>query len=270
MVTTGGSEWWRRHRTLSAIALLLAGSMCLGTSGCASEKPATDSASSPSEEQSSSETPAPEPEPEPEPPVFDKAAHSIDDPSSIWIVANKLRQLQPASYVPGDLTAPQVDSTNGQPLREEAARATETLVAAAAADGVYLQMISGYRSYDTQVSVYGGYVANYGQAAADTTSARPGHSEHQTGLSVDFDGADGCMLDACFGETAAGQWLTSHAAEYGFTERYPSGLEHITGYMYEPWHYRYVGSDLALELRAQGILTLEEFFELPAAPDYAG
>ena len=143
-------------------------------------------------------------------------------------------------------------------------------MAAASADGVYLRMISGYRSYDTQVSVYGGFVANYGQAFADTTSARPGHSEHQTGLSVDFDGADGCILDTCFGETAAGLWLAEHAAEYGFTERYPAGLEHITGYMYEPWHYRYVGAELALELQAQGILTLEEFFGLPAAPDYAG
>ncbi len=260
-----------RHSARVA-GLLLACGMAIAAVGCAAEEPAPEPTPSKSATPSPSATPTPEPEPEPEPepPAFDKAAHSIDDPNSIWIVANKLRQLNPAGYVPGDLVLPQVDSTNGQPLREAAAGATEELVAAAGADGVYLRLISAYRSYDTQVSVYGSFVTNYGQAAADTTSARPGHSEHQTGLSVDFDGADGCMLDTCFAGTAAGQWLAAHAADYGFTERYPSGLEHITGYMYEPWHYRYVGTDLAIELRSQGILTLEEFFELPAAPDYAG
>lgn len=201
---------------------------------------------------------------------FDRGAHSLDDPNSIWVIVNKLRPLNPQSYTPDDLVTPDVASTNGQPLRSVAAAATEQMVAAAAADGVPIHMVSAFRSYDTQVTVYGNFVANQGRAYADTTSARPGHSEHQTGLTADFAGNDNCTLDTCFADTAAGTWLRDHAAEYGFTMRYPGGYEGITGYEFEPWHYRYVGEDLAKEVRAQGVHTLEEFFGLPAAPDYAG
>ncbi|GAA1315964.1 M15 family metallopeptidase [Leucobacter albus] len=226
----------------------------------------------PSVETKPAPTAEPEPEPteQPAPPGFDKAALSLDDPNSIWVIVNKLRPLNPQNYIPTDLVTPNVHSTNGQPLRAVAAEATERMVAAAAADGVAIHIVSAYRSYDTQVSVYGNFVANQGQAFADTTSARPGHSEHQTGLTADFAGNDACTLDECFIDTAAGQWLNSRAAEFGFTMRYPNGLEGITGYHFEPWHYRYVGPELATELRAQGVNTLEEFFGLPAAGDYAG
>lgn len=212
--------------------------------------------------------PAPEPEPEPEPEPAAPAL-SIDDPNSIWVIVNKLRPFDPMSYVPDDLVTPSVSSTNGQPLRAEAAAAAEQMAAAAAAAGAPIHMVSGYRSYDTQVSVYGSFVASIGQAAADTTSARPGHSEHQTGLAADFGGADGCTLDTCFADTAAGLWLAEHGADYGFVLRYPNGLESITGYHFEPWHYRYVGTDLAQTLRANGTRTLEEHFGLPHAGNYA-
>lgn len=215
------------------------------------------------------ESPAPETS-APDANAFDKTAYSIDDSDSIWVVVNKLRPLNPQSYAPTDLVVPNVASTNGQPLRAVAATATEEMVAAAAADGVALHIVSAYRDYDTQVSVYGSFVANQGQAYADTTSARPGHSEHQTGLTADFGGDDDCTLDTCFAGTAAGTWLQKRAAEFGFTMRYPDGAEGTTGYHFEPWHYRYVGVELAQELRAQDVATLEEFFGLQAAPDYAG
>lgn len=250
-----------------AIASLLA---IVGLSSCAAEPEA-------------SPTIAPTPTaPEPPQPVapeepddkeaatgFDRGAHSLEDPDSIWVITNKLRPLDPQTYTPDDLVAPNVVNTNGQPLRSVAALATERMVAAAAADGVEVHVVSAFRSYDMQVKVYGNFVANQGEAYADTTSARPGHSEHQTGLTADFAGNDACTLDTCFAETDAGKWLQEHAAEFGFTMRYPDGYEGVTGYFYEPWHYRYVGEELANELRQQGILTLEEFFGLPAAPDYA-
>lgn len=212
--------------------------------------------------------PEPKPEPEPEPPAFDKAGRSIDDPTSIWVISNKHRPLNPLAYEPDDLVFPEgVSNMNGQPLRAEAAQAFTEMVHAAESDGVWFQMGSAYRDYARQEMLYSGYIDRDGQAAADTYSARPGHSEHQTGLVVDVDGGE-CYLQACFGDTEAGMWLAEHAAEYGWIMRYPLDYDHITGFTYEPWHYRYVGSELALEMRAQNVHILEEFFELEPAPDY--
>ena len=267
--TRAGATRAAATRAALGVALVSIGLL----SGCAAE-PADDAgAATVSPTPPPKTTPPPSAEPsEPEEPAvegFDASAHSLDDPDSIWVIVNKLRPLSPESYVPADLVMPDVHNTNGQPLRAAAASAAEQLVAAAAEDGVSIHVVSAYRSYDSQVSIYGDFVASQGQAFADTTSARPGHSEHQTGLTADFGGDDDCTLDECFIDTAAGQWLADHAAEHGFTMRYPKDLEGVTGYHFEPWHYRFVGVELAAELRAQDVLTLEEFFGLPAAADYA-
>ena len=111
---------------------------------------------------------------------------------------------------------------------------------AASRAGYSMPLLSGYRSYDYQAQLYENYVARDGQAAADRYSARPGHSEHQSGLA--FDVGD---IDYDFGKTARGKWLAAHCAEFGFILRYPQGKESITGYMYEPWHIRYVGINAA-------------------------
>lgn len=254
-----------RLRTAAAV-LLLCGSLPL-LAACA---PAPE-AETPSPEPTTAPEPVEPVEPEePEEPAFDREEHSIDDPASIWVVSNKQRPLSPADFAPGDLSMPEgVENEFSQPLREPAARAVESLVAAAAADGLNVRIISAYRDYATQVALYNGYVARDGQEAADTYSARPGHSEHQTGLAVDFDDHGACYLASCFGETPAGSWLAEHAAEYGFVLRYPEGKQEVTGFMPEPWHFRYVGPELAEEMRASGVTTLEEFFGLPAAPGYA-
>ncbi len=162
-----------------------------------------------------------------------------------------------------------VENEFSQPLREPAARAIAQLVQDARAAGLQLRIISAYRPYATQVALYNSYVARDGQAAADTYSARPGHSEHQTGLAVDLDDFAGCYLNTCFAQTPAGAWVAENAAAYGFVIRYPEGQEGVTGFMFEPWHLRYVGVELAAEMRATGTTTLEEFFGLPAAPGYA-
>lgn len=196
------------------------------------------------------------------PPVNAAPAYPIDQPDSIWMIVNKHQPL-PAAYVPTDLTA-----VGAKQMRTEAAEAIKRLVAAAKQDGVALTYVSGYRSYGTQQSLYNSYVANDGQAKADTYSARPGYSEHQTGLAMDIGNANGdCELDVCFADTAGGKWLVAHAHEYGFVVRYLSGKTTVTGYQYEPWHMRYVGAWLADKLHASG-QTMEEYFSIDAAPNY--
>ena len=155
----------------------------------------------------------------------------------------------------------QVSSTMASPLK--------SLMDAASAAGTPMMLSSGYRSYKMQVSLYAYYVQTQGQSVADTQSARPGHSEHQTGLAADLAPADGsCNVESCFATTPAGMWLAANAYKYGFIIRYPSDKTSVTGYSYEPWHIRYVGVELAGKLHAARIETLEEYFKLPSAPDY--
>ncbi|WP_244304711.1 M15 family metallopeptidase [Leucobacter viscericola] len=259
------SERFPVTRVSLAVALIVG--VTAGLTACAAEPAKT--------AKPTSQAPDPEPTRTAEPtkpaePAFDKTAHSVDDPMSIWVVSNKLRPLNPIDFEASDLVIPAgVENEFNQPLREPAARAAEAMTAAAADAGVPVRIISAYRDYGTQVALYNSYVARDGQAAADTYSARPGHSEHQTGLVIDLDDHGSCYLMGCFGETPAGKWLAEHAAEYGFIVRYPEGKEAITGFMPEPWHFRYVGPELAAEMRSTGIVTLEEFFDLPAAPGYA-
>jgi D-alanyl-D-alanine carboxypeptidase len=206
--------------------------------------------------------------------TFNKSQYSLTDPTSPWVVTNKLNHLTPADYAPADLTAPdmptRLNASNAEmQIRAEAAMALKHLAADATSAGYNLLLSSGYRSYVTQVTVYNGYVASRGQTAADTDSARPGHSEHQTGWAADLGVTDGtCLLQQCFGNLPAGKWLAASAYKYGFIIRYPADKTTVTGYSYEPWHIRYVGTTLAQEMHTQGITTLEEFFGLPAAPDY--
>ena len=119
--------------------------------------------------------------------------------------------------------------------------------------GYSIPLLSGFRSHQKQIELYNRYVARDGKDAADTYSARPGHSEHETGLTFDI-GA----VDDNYGETAPGKWLANHAHEYGFIIRYPEGKEDITKYQYEPWHVRYVGKEHAKKIY-ENQLTLEEY-----------
>ena len=202
-------------------------------------------------------------------PTFDKHQYSVDDPTSQWVVVNKQRPLNPKKYAPADLTTPDIDASDTEQLNATTAKALKSLADGARAEDIKLSLESGYRSYDTQVAVYGSEVKANGQAQADRESARPGYSEHQTGWAADLGAANGkCRLQLCFADTPEGKWLANNAYKYGFIIRYPNGKEQTTGYMYEPWHIRYVGKDLATEMHRTGTLTLEEFFNLPAAPKY--
>lgn len=191
-------------------------------------------------------------------------AYDIDSASSLQVVVNKHRALNPVTYVPGQLVRVQ-----GERLRLEAADAYKQMAKAAKTAGVNIIPVSGYRSYSQQASLYDSYVRQYGQATADTLAARPGYSEHQTGLAMDIGNASGvCALQACFANTPAGKWAADNSRTYGFIIRYPAGAGGTTGYTYEPWHLRFVGKAIAQEMEEQSISTLEDYFDLEAAPDY--
>ena len=207
--------------------------------------------------------------------IFNPPKYSIDEADSIWVVVNKQRQISPLRYKPENLVfpafpRPKIQNPFGLQLREEAALATVELAAAMRAAGKgTLILNSGFRTFKTQKALYDRTKETRGLAVAEKLSARPGHSEHQLGLAADFSArGQGCVILVCFGNTEAGRWLEENAHEYGFILRYPKGYRSITGFQYEPWHFRYVGVELATELRTKGIKTLEEFWELEAAPDY--
>ena len=168
-----------------------------------------------------------------------------------------IEEIGGVTYVGGILIANKtyiVPSTyNPKGLTDECSVAFNAMKNAAVKDGINLFIVSGFRSYSSQTAIYWNYVEKRGMETADTFSARPGHSEHQTGLAMDLN-----SISDYFGETAEGIWLAGHAHEYGFILRYPRGKSDITGYKYEPWHFRYIGVDMAKEVYESG-LTLEEF-----------
>ncbi|MEX1104345.1 MAG: M15 family metallopeptidase [Dehalococcoidia bacterium] len=165
----------------------------------------------------------------------------------------------PSDCAPGDLQELSGDLSLGgsQLMRAESANAFAELAAAAARDGVGLRAVSAYRSYDAQVSAYEANKAIYGDDV-DRFSARPGHSEHQLGTTVDVSSSNvGYDLDA-FEGTAEAEWVAANSWRYGFIVSYPEGNEDVTGYAYEPWHMRYVGDDTAQQVRESG-KTLHEY-----------
>ncbi|MFC5542851.1 MAG: D-alanyl-D-alanine carboxypeptidase family protein [Bacilli bacterium] len=161
------------------------------------------------------------------------------------LIANKKYPL-PKDFAPGE--------------NKEARAAFEKMAQDAKKQGFELVAFSTYRSYEYQATLYNNYVARDGKEKADRYSARPGYSEHQTGLAFDIGekGREDLWLEEAFGESPAGKWLAENAHKYGFILRYPKGKEHITGYMYEAWHFRYLGVELATKVKDSG-LTLEEY-----------
>lgn len=187
--------------------------------------------------------------------AYDKNGQMVESQFVITVEEEGTTTIEP-TYIDGILLVNKnhpVDATFGGDIDPDAYNALLELQAAASLEGFDIPLISGYRSYEYQAQLYSDYVAIDGQEMADRYSARPGYSEHQTGLAFDV-GA----VDDLYGETEAGKWLAAHAHEYGFILRYMQGKEEITGYMYEPWHIRYLGKDIALRVYQSG-KTLEEY-----------
>ena len=208
--------------------------------------------------------------------IFNPPKYSIDEADSIWVVINKQRQISPLKYQPASLALPafakpKVQNPFGLQMRKEAAIATVELATAMAEAGKgTLILNSGFRTYKNQQGLYNRTRDTRGLAVAERLSARPGHSEHQLGLAADFSvKGQGCVIMVCFGKTEAGIWLAENAHEFGFVLRYPKGYKPVTGFQYEPWHFRYVGVELTTEMKTKGFQTLEEFWGLESAPDYS-
>lgn len=201
---------------------------------------------------------------------FDYSQHSLSNPNSPWVVLNKHRPIRKGStWSPPDLVSVRTPNAWNQPLRKQTEAALYAMYRAAKKDGVGLFVESAYRPYSVQANLFSGFVRSRGQQTAEQISARPGYSEHQLGTTVDLGGRPAkCSFMNCFATTKYGKWLDAHAWEYGFILRDQRDKSPITGWAWEAWHFRWVGKELAAEMRAQGITTLEEFFELPAAPDY--
>ena len=166
------------------------------------------------------------------------------------IICNKYHKLK-SNYVPNLVS---LNGYGGGQMEKVAASHFKEMVNAAKKEGIKIYNVSGYRSYNTQKSLYNSYVSRDGKAKADTYSARAGTSEHQTGLATDVN-----SISTSFDTTDAFKWLSKNAYKYGFILRYPKGKENITGYMYEPWHYRYVGKDVAKVIYEKNI-TYEEYY----------
>lgn len=186
--------------------------------------------------------------------------YSLTD--SIWAIVSKTHPIS-IDYTPAGLKIPAVATRTDKSIDERSARSDmETplvnMFAAANTNGNQLMIGSGYRSAALQAIYFNSLSSSIGEEAANQSVARPGESEHQTGLAVDITTVSrNCYLNECFAETSDGQWLANNSYKYGFILRYPKGKEDITGYRYEPWHFRYVGIDLATALYESG-LTLDQ------------
>lgn len=176
---------------------------------------------------------------------------TVDNPNDLLVLVNKFYAL-PSGIEPNDLI--QVESVK---MQREAGKALKEMATAMRNDGLKIILQSGYRSEDTQSYLYNRYVARDGKEEADTYSARPNHSEHQTGLAIDVS-HDG-TLEEYFEDTPQFEWLQDNAHKYGFILRYPKDKVYMTGYTYEPWHYRYVGIEVATLIKNENI-TFEEYY----------
>ncbi len=196
-------------------------------------------------------------------PLWPNTTYEIDG-DSLAAFVNKGRRLL-TGYAPTDLINLKesyinlfLNSADFELRKEAAAKLNEMLEDLYAATSKRVVIVSAYRSFEEQASVYTSYVRNNGQDEADTYSARPGYSEHQLGTVVDFTNEDsGFQLTSDFDSTVAGKWLKENSHVYGYIQTYPQGSEQKTGYSYEAWHYRYVGAQNALELKEAGLVFTE-------------
>lgn len=187
-----------------------------------------------------------------------KNIKTITEPDIYLVLVNKEYKL-PENYVPSKLELISNEFANeNKYLREDAKVAFENLSKDAKELGYRIIAVSTYRDYEYQNKLYNMYVEEKGIDYADKCSARPGHSEHQTGLAVDVEGSNYDYDE--FENSKEFVWMKENAYKYGFILRYPKGKEKITGFKYEPWHYRYVGKDVAKTIHDEN-LTLEEYYD---------
>ena len=190
--------------------------------------------------------------------MFYKNIKEVKNPNDILVLVNKNNKLS-EYFVPNDLETIDVKYSNeGKMLKKEAKEAFERLSEDASKLGYKIVAVSGYRDYKYQENLFNYYVDKYGEDYALSCSAKPGHSEHQTGLAVDVMGSNNSYDD--FEMSDEFEWMSTNSYKYGFILRYPSGKENITGFKYEPWHYRYVGEEVA-KIIYENNLVFEEYLK---------
>ena len=205
------------------------------------------------EEEAPAQTPAPTPAPtQPLVSPDGRSGEMLDLP----FIVRGIEVISKNHWV-SDKYRPLPDSYTNNGLRDEAWNAFLEMQSAAAAEGITLVHISSYRPYELQARLFYNYSLREGEEAANRYSARPGQSEHQTGLAIDVTSGGPLVQD--FQYDPAGIWLWENAYKFGFIQRFPEGKEHITGYMFEPWHYRYIGVEHASNFGPNHSLTLEEY-----------
>lgn len=191
------------------------------------------------------------------PPVLDTLTEDYGD---LLVLVNKLHAVS-KNYRPDDMVSIDGKYTTNQGLemKSEAYDAYLKMRKAARADEIYFKICSAYRTYGTQEYLYNSYLGSMGEELRNIRSAYPGRSEHHTGYAIDITSKSmGWSLSQAFADYPEGEWINEHCSEYGFIIRYPKGKTDITGYDYEPWHLRYVGTEAAAKITEQGI-TLEEY-----------
>jgi len=177
--------------------------------------------------------------------------------NSLWFYVNKQISIG-ADYIPTELVVPSLKSSGDLSVRKDSVDLLAKMFNDAEKQGIYLKIVSAYRSYAYQTSLFNNLASSVGVEEANKSTALPGHSEHQLGLAVDLDSVSGsCTIGTCFADTNEGLWLSKNSYKYGFVLRYPKNKEDITGYEYEPWHFRFLGIDLATALY-ESQLTFDE------------
>ena len=187
---------------------------------------------------------------------FYQDSKEVQNKNSLTILVNKFNYL-PKTYEPSNLVTLNEYAKSGIRLNSIAYNAFKEMASDAEKEDLHLRIVSAYRSFDYQESLYNNYLKNEPQDKVDTYSARPGYSEHQTGLAVDIDNEKENYNR--FHITQEFNWMKENAYKYGFILRYPLGKEYITGYKYEPWHYRYIGKEIANYIHNNNI-TYEEYY----------
>jgi D-alanyl-D-alanine carboxypeptidase len=218
-------------------------------------------------------TPTPSPSPSPTPAPTPQPASDIDwydgyadprtiiptvvtNPDDVDVLVNKYYSI-PEDYLPELVEA---ESSSGETIRPELAGSWNKMRAdCEAATGYTLYLCDGYRTFDEQAALFERSTARNGIAYCCSNNALEGRSEHNLGLAIDISTTDVGEISSGFAETNAGAWVAEHCFEYGFVMRYPKDKTMITGYAYEPWHYRFLGTELAAELYANN-LSLEEYY----------
>ncbi len=247
-----GKKRGKKHVCLRFLSFVLAAALLFSLAACGGAEDGSGSQESSLQEKES------------EAEAAEKAQLAEDEANGLFLLVNKEHHID-ADYVPEDLEPIRYYASdrnaNSRYMRAEAADHFHELVEAAAAEGIDIVMTTAYRSYEFQEILWNYNVSEKGEEEANKTSARPGESEHQTGLAVDLSTSEIDYRNSYdFENTAAGKWVAENAHRFGFIIRFPKDGTDITGYSYEPWHLRYVGRTAAADIYGQN-LTLEEYVE---------